>query len=70
MTSDPDVITYSSVVTHETVRLSLTIAALTDLDVKVADIMNAYITAPTKEKIWTTLEPEFCNDVGKKALIV
>jgi hypothetical protein len=70
MTSEPDVITYSSVVSRETVRLTLTIAALNDLEVKSADIMNAYITAPTKEKIWTTLGPEFGNDEGKKAIIV
>ena len=37
---------------------------------KAADIMNAYITAPTKEKIWTTLGPEFGNDADKKAIIV
>ena len=70
MTSEPDVITYSSVVSRETVRLALTIAALNDLEIKSADIMNAYITAPTKEKIWTTLGPEFGNDEGKKAIIV
>ena len=32
--------------------------------------MNAYITDPIKEKVWTTSKPEFGNDAGKQALIV
>jgi len=52
------------------VRIVLTIAALNGLQVKAADIMNAYITAPLEEKIWTVLGPEFGSNVGKKAVIV
>jgi hypothetical protein len=51
MTGAPATITYASVVSRETVRLALTIAALNDLEVKVGDILNAYITAPVKEKV-------------------
>ncbi len=51
--------TYASVVSCETVRITLTIAALNSLDVKTGDIMNAYITAPVTEKVWTILGPEF-----------
>lgn len=50
--------------------MALIVAALNDLEVKVGDVMNAYITAPVKEKIWTTLGPEFGEDAGKKAIIV
>ncbi len=32
--------------------------------------MNAYITAPVKEKVWTVLGPEFGHDAGKSAIIV
>ena len=32
--------------------------------------MNAYITAPITEKVWTILGPKFGADQGKKALIV
>ena len=70
MTDVPPTITYSSVVGRETVCIALTLAALNDLEVKVADIMNAYVTAPTEEKIWTILGPEFGDDQGKKAVIV
>ena len=51
MTDVPPTITYLSVVGRETVRIALALAAVNDLEVKVADIMNAYVTAPTKEKI-------------------
>eukprot|EP01082_Thalassiosira_pseudonana_P012046 g10260.t1 g10260 contig4:1535094-1535339(+) len=45
-------------------------AALHGLPIMAADVMNAYVTAPNKEKIWTTLGPEFGSDCGKKAIIV
>ncbi len=63
-------ITYASVVSRETVRLALTFASLNDLEVKVGDVLNAYITAPVKEKVWTILGPEFGLDSGKSAVIV
>jgi hypothetical protein len=48
---------YASVLLQESVRISLTLAALDDLDVKMADIENTYLTAPITEKIWTVLGP-------------
>ncbi len=51
----PATITYASVVSRETVHLALTIASLNDLKVKVGDVLNAYITALVKEKVWTIL---------------
>jgi hypothetical protein len=39
-TEAPATITYASVVSRETVRLALTIAALNDLEVKVGDVLN------------------------------
>ena len=50
MTETPKCQTYSSVVSRETVRIALTIAALNDLEVKAGEIMNAYLTAPITEK--------------------
>ena len=32
--------------------------------------LNAYITAPVKEKVWTILGPEFGPDADKNAIIV
>jgi hypothetical protein len=62
--------TYASVVSRESVRISLTFAALNDCDVKMAEIENANLTSPTTEKFWTVLGPEFGDDAGKRAPIV
>ncbi len=70
LTKAPATITYDSVVSRETVHLALTFASLNDLEVKVGDVLNAYITAPAKEKVWTILEHEFGLDSGKSAIIV
>ncbi len=37
---------------------------------KVGDVLNAYVTAPVTEKVWTVLGPEFGPDAGKNAIIV
>ncbi len=70
MTKASATITYVSVVSHETVCIALLMAALNDLNVKVGDVLNACITAPITEKVWTVLVPEFGSDVGKRAIIV
>jgi hypothetical protein len=70
LTQAPATITYASVVSRETVRLALTFASLKDLKVRVGDVLNAYITAPVKEKVWTILGPKFGQDSGKSAVIV
>ena len=62
--------TYSSVVGRETVRIAFTIAALNNLQVKAGDVMNAYVTAPCSENIWTFLGKYFGADQGNKAIIV
>ena len=70
MTKTLAAVTYASVVLRETARIALTIAALNEIEVKCGDVMNAYITAPCTEKIWTALGPEIGADAGKRALIV
>jgi hypothetical protein len=50
--------------------MALNLDVLDDLDVKMADIENAYLTVPITEKVWTVLGPEFGDDAGKCALIV
>ena len=70
MTEPPATLTYASVVSRETVRIALTIAALNDLEVKAGDIQNAYLTAPITERVWTVLGPEFGGDQGARAVII
>ena len=48
MTEAPAAVTYASVVSRETVRIALLVAALNDHEVKTGDVQNAYITAPVK----------------------
>ena len=63
-------ITYASIVSKEIVRIALMIAALNDLEVKMGNILNAYVQAPVTEKVWTTLGPEFSKDARKIVVIV
>ena len=57
-TEAPATITYASVVSCETVCIALMLVPLNDLQVKTGDVLNAYITAPCKEKVWTILGPK------------
>ena len=70
MTDPPSSITYASVVSRESVRLAFLIAALNDLDILAADIGNAYLNAPVREKIYITCGKEFGPFEGRKAKIV
>ena len=67
MTHTLDTIMYSSVVTRETVYIALTMVALHNLEVKAADVFNAYLMAPNCE--WTVLGPEYGDNAGKSAII-
>ncbi len=70
-TEAPSSITFSSVVTRESVRIAFSIAALNDLDILSADIGSAYLQAPAHEKGNTTAGPKFgSNHVGKTVIIV
>ena len=53
-TVSPPKLTYASVVSQESVCITLKLYTLNDMEVKTYDIQNAYLTAPCSEKIWTT----------------
>jgi hypothetical protein len=64
-------LTYSSVVTRDSVRIAFLIAALNELYILAADVGNAYLQAPAREKVHTTAGPEFGPSyVGKTVIIV
>ena len=69
---EPDVstITYSSVVSRDSIRILFMYAALNDLELNSADIGNAYLNAPCRSKYWTVAGPEFGSDEGKVYIIV
>jgi hypothetical protein len=70
--TDPDPnLSYSTVVTRESVRIAFVIVALNEIEIKSIDIGNAYLNAPAREKVYTTVGPEFSPDkIGKPVLIV
>ena len=62
--------TYAGVVSRESVRIMFTYAALNGLDVFAADILNAYLQAPSSQKDYVICGTEFgLENVGKVALI-
>lgn len=70
MTETPNSLTYSSVVSRESVKIAFLVAALNDLNVMSCDIGNAYLNAPCREKIWFVAGPE-CGDLhGKPCKLV
>ena len=58
-TTAPESITYSPIVSRDSVRITLTIAALNGLYILACDIQNAYLPEKCRELIWTTEGPEF-----------
>ncbi len=68
-TETPNSVTYSSVVSRDSVCIILMITALNDLDIEGAGIENTYLTAPCQEKVWIRGGLEF-GDMAGKALIV
>ena len=54
-TDPPSSITYSSLVSRDSIRILFTLAAFNGVEIKVADIGNAYLNAKCREKIWTVV---------------
>ena len=69
MTDTPASMTYSSVVSQDSVRICLTLATLNDQKVLSGDIQNAYLTAPNKEKIFVKAGSEFGSNEGKLFIV-
>jgi hypothetical protein len=70
LTDPPASITYSSVVSRDSVRIMLLIAALNDLQVLAADIGNAYLNAPNRERFYAIAGKEFGSRAGERVVIV
>ena len=58
-TDPPKDSTFSTVVSRDTVRLFFLLAALNNLEILSADIQNAYLNAPVREKLYTIAGKEF-----------
>jgi hypothetical protein len=69
MTQPATSVTYSSVISRDSVRLAFLIAALNGLNVVSCNIRNAYLNAPCREKIWFQAGRECGADMGKVMVI-
>ena len=70
MFETPKSLTIASVVSRESVRNALTLAALNDLEVKTSHKQNAYLTSPCSEKVYSPLWTDFEENKGETAIIV
>jgi hypothetical protein len=67
----PKEMTFSSVVSRDSVRIACTLAALNGLEILAADIQNAYLSAPTEERLFVVAGLEFPPNLrGRPAKIV
>ena len=69
----PSYLSYSSVISKETVRLCFMLAALNGLEVMVGDIGNAYLNAKPREKCFVTVTDPYLfgpSCIGRSAQIV
>lgn len=66
----PSNLTYASVVSRDSIRIALLISALNGLTLLSADVAGAYLNAPCRERVHTTLGPEFGQYEGATAVIV
>jgi hypothetical protein len=70
LTDVPSSLTYSSIVLRDSVRIMFLLAALNDLKVLAADIGNAYLNAPNREKVYAVAGQEFGTRAGQNVIIV
>ena len=69
----PSFVTYSSVVSKETVRTCFMLSSLNNLDILIGDIGNAYLNAQPREKCYVKITDPFLfgpSAVGRYAQIV
>jgi len=69
-TKAPATLMYARVISQEAVCITPLVAVLNNVVIWAADVLNAYITIPCHEKIWTTLGKEFGDECGWKSVIV
>ena len=70
MTDPPATPSYSSVVSRGSVHIAFMLAAPNDVDLLAADIGNAYLNAPTRERVYTTAGLEFGAELQGQSVII
>ena len=64
-TEAPTSMTYSSIVSCDSMQLTFLIVALNDVDIMLVDLENAFIQAPCRKKIWFEGGLECGEDQGR-----
>ncbi|MEM7457806.1 MAG: reverse transcriptase domain-containing protein, partial [Planctomycetota bacterium] len=70
VTETPAILNYSCVVSRDIVRIIFLIASLNNIPIFMVDIGNAYLNAPTSEKVHAIAGPEFGQYEGCVVVIV
>ena len=70
MTTAPKKETYSGVVDHKSVKMTLFFAEHNNLDVMAADIGNAYLHAKTREMVYIVAGPEFGPELQGRIMLI
>jgi len=66
----PNSITYSSVVSHDSIHIVFLLTALNDIDILATDIGNTNLNADTGEKVHTMLGMEFSQNLNGKTAVI
>ena len=69
MTEAQNSITYSSVVSRESIRIDFLLASIHGVETTAIDLQNAYLNEPYAEKIWFVGVNECREDKGRVLLI-
>ena len=69
-TEVPAALTYSSVVTRDSVRIALLIASLNDLQLLACNMQNPYVAADFREKICITAGSEFGSEEEGTTVVI
>jgi Reverse transcriptase (RNA-dependent DNA polymerase) len=70
LTDPPDTLTYSGVVSKESVRIGMMLAQANGLKMMMTDIGNAYLNAQVTEKYWVQAGAEFGPNLQGKVLLI
>ena len=70
LTDEPTHMTYLSGMFHDTVRTGFLMAATNGLDILAGDIKNAFLEAPTQEKIFFYAGDEWKDDKGRFVVVI
>ena len=71
LTKVSPLMSYSSVVSRDSVRIMFLVATLNDLNIKMCDIGNVYLNAETRERVWFRAGSEWGSSrAGCQVMIV